>query len=358
AVVVLGVVASDPIEAVIEVRNAGYLCSEDQIKGVICQGLLHRVCVRCAKATPIDNELIASIPPTLRPKGATKYRIGRGCKACDQTTYSGTVGVQSFLFIDETVSHLIDENADYQEIVKYAHGKGLRSLYEDGLSKAFSGLTTLEQLFKLVRTIPDAYVKLEMTSCPWPPSETEVIAVEEDYFVRDGGASTVNQKPDARRDSAVFRGVREGATLDGSEPLFSVSKVGKVREKPLLLVVEDDPDQRDILEIVFRSANYDVDLVADGSEALTYLEKELPDLIVSDVMMPKVDGHELVRKVKSHSTWKQIPVMVLTVLEDAEKEYDLLNSGADDYCEKTVQRKILLKRIEKLIQRNSIGAKK
>ena len=75
-------------------------------------------------------------------------------------------------------------------------------------------------------------------------------------------------------------------------------------------------------------------------------------MIVSDLMMPNMDGAELVGKLKSHPTFRRIPVLILTVISDSDKEYTLLDLGADDYCEKTIQRKILLKRIENLIRRS------
>lgn len=122
--------------------------------------------------------------------------------------------------------------------------------------------------------------------------------------------------------------------------------------RPTVLVVEDDPDQRDILSMVLSSADYKVTSVENGREALGKMRKEIPDLIVSDLMMPEIDGAQLLAKLKSDPIYKNIPVLILTVISDSNKEFDLLSLGADDYCEKTVQRKILLKRVEKLIRRS------
>jgi DNA-binding response OmpR family regulator len=119
------------------------------------------------------------------------------------------------------------------------------------------------------------------------------------------------------------------------------------------MVVEDNDDQRAILEMVLKNAGYQVDGVAGGEEALNYLATARPQLIVTDLMMPHIDGAELVRRLKSTVEWQDIPVLVLTVLSDKDKEYLLLDLGAEDYCEKTISRKLLLKRIENLLRRAS-----
>ena len=129
-------------------------------------------------------------------------------------------------------------------------------------------------------------------------------------------------------------------------------KVQATLTKPLVMVVEDDSDQRSIIEMVLKDNDYDVAVACDGVEALRLMAKIKPDLIISDLMMPNLDGTELVKRLKSDKRFSSIPILILTVLGDLEKEYALLSLGVDDYCEKTVQRKILLKRIENLLKRS------
>jgi DNA-binding response OmpR family regulator len=103
--------------------------------------------------------------------------------------------------------------------------------------------------------------------------------------------------------------------------------------------------------MVFRASNYDVVLTANGKDALERLKAISPDIIVSDLMMPEMDGSELLTRLKADAQYSNIPVLILTVVSDSDREYSLLDLGADDYCEKTVQRKILLKRVQNLIKR-------
>jgi len=103
--------------------------------------------------------------------------------------------------------------------------------------------------------------------------------------------------------------------------------------------------------MVLRTSEYEVFTANDGIEALEVLSRSTPDLIISDIMMPNMDGVQLVQKLRGDEKYKLLPIMILTVIEDSEKEYELLSLGADEYCEKTVQRKILLRRIENLLKR-------
>ena len=101
------------------------------------------------------------------------------------------------------------------------------------------------------------------------------------------------------------------------------------------------------------SDKYKVSSVANGKEAIELLQEEEPDLIITDLMMPKMDGAELVSKIRSDKRYTGLPIMVLTVVSDPAREYELLDLGVDDYCEKTIQRKVLFKRIENLLRRSS-----
>jgi CheY-like chemotaxis protein len=121
---------------------------------------------------------------------------------------------------------------------------------------------------------------------------------------------------------------------------------------PIVLIVEDDPDQSKILEMMLKDLKYQISIAANGEEALTRAADNTPDLIITDIMMPKMDGVEFIKKLKRNPAYQNIPVLVLTVLADPEKEFDLLNLGIDDYCQKTTRRNILMKRIENLINKH------
>ncbi len=103
--------------------------------------------------------------------------------------------------------------------------------------------------------------------------------------------------------------------------------------------------------MVFKNEGYKVRLAGSALEGLKILREELADLIVCDLMMPEINGEEFTVRVKSDPLFKSIPVIILTAVESQDAEYTSLSKGADDYIPKTIKRKLLLKRVEKLINR-------
>lgn len=129
-----------------------------------------------------------------------------------------------------------------------------------------------------------------------------------------------------------------------------------ISDMPVVLLLEDDPDQAEIVELMLEGMDCQVKVAPNGEEALLIITELTPDLIISDLMMPKMDGMQFVKHIKSVPELRSIPILVLTVIADPEKEYALLNLGVDDYCQKTVPRKVLIKRIENLIARTRQAA--
>jgi len=119
-----------------------------------------------------------------------------------------------------------------------------------------------------------------------------------------------------------------------------------------ILVVEDDYRLREIIAKNLERNGYEVLQAVNGEEGYQTFEETYVDLIITDIMMPKVDGNALVKRVRYLN--KDIPIIMLTALEsyyDKEKSY---NNGADDYMVKPVNMKELLLRIKALLKRYKI----
>ncbi len=132
-------------------------------------------------------------------------------------------------------------------------------------------------------------------------------------------------------------------------------------KKETLLVVEDNDDLRRFL-VTELSHQYEVFEAADGEAGEVLALSKSPDLIISDVMMPKVDGFELCKRIKSNVQTSHIPLILLTARTSEELKMTGYQSGADEYLAKPFNLEILLLRIEKLIaqknQRQSAFSKK
>jgi len=115
-----------------------------------------------------------------------------------------------------------------------------------------------------------------------------------------------------------------------------------------ILIVEDNLDMRKLIKSELKN-EFNVLEASDGSEGLKQAEENLPDLIVSDVMMPNIGGIELCEKIKSNIETSHIPVILLTAKVDQETKYDGIKTGADDYIAKPFEMEYLLIRIKNIL---------
>lgn len=101
--------------------------------------------------------------------------------------------------------------------------------------------------------------------------------------------------------------------------------------KKKVLIVEDDFFIRDLYEFQARKSGYEVIIASDGEEGASKAMFEVPDLILSDLMLPKLDGISLIKKLKADPKLKDIPFILITNLEDSSKEQEARDAGAIDY---------------------------
>jgi len=118
-----------------------------------------------------------------------------------------------------------------------------------------------------------------------------------------------------------------------------------------LLLAEDETELANALATILKRHNYAVDVVYNGEDALYYLETEVYDALILDIMMPKVDGIEVLRRIRSKGN--NIPVLILTAKSEVEDKVLGLDTGADDYLTKPFSTQELLARIRAITRRRS-----
>lgn len=146
--------------------------------------------------------------------------------------------------------------------------------------------------------------------------------------------------------------------LEPTEKLEETSeKIRKIEafenKKPTILVVEDEPEIHDLLHDLLNNS-YRIITAGNGLEALVAMEKEVPDLIISDVMMPEMDGIEMCKKIKSDLNYCHIPVIMLTARSSVIHRIEGLESGANSYIPKPFHPKHLEVRIKKLLEERKL----
>ncbi len=123
-----------------------------------------------------------------------------------------------------------------------------------------------------------------------------------------------------------------------------------MRDAPQILIVDDNFANLDILRTRLANHGYDVITATDGEEALRVAREKLPDLILLDVMMPKMDGTEVCRRLKSDPSLPFIPVVMVTAKSDARDVIAGLEAGADEYLTKPVDQPALVARVKSMLR--------
>jgi DNA-binding response OmpR family regulator len=121
-------------------------------------------------------------------------------------------------------------------------------------------------------------------------------------------------------------------------------------EPQRILVVDDNETNRDILDARLTANGYKVLHACDGEEALAATRREVPDLILLDVMMPKIDGFEVCRRLKADSTLPFIPIVLVTSRADSKDVVTGLEAGADEYLTKPIDHQALVARVKALLR--------
>jgi CheY-like chemotaxis protein len=125
-----------------------------------------------------------------------------------------------------------------------------------------------------------------------------------------------------------------------------------------VLVVDDDPDILDVISMILESQGYEVLTACDGVECLDKLSEQKPDLVILDLLMPKMDGFAVYKELQAPrwSEYRDIPILILSsVREEASRRRYELETGqelnADEYLEKPILPEVLIGCVEKLLKR-------
>ena len=125
--------------------------------------------------------------------------------------------------------------------------------------------------------------------------------------------------------------------------------------KHKVLIVDDEPDILELIEYQLKKEGYQVFTARNGQEAITAAKKYQPELIMLDIMMPKMDGIEACRIMRSMPEFKHTFIVFLTARSEEYSEIAGFNVGADDYIAKPIKPRAMVSRINAILRRNSTG---
>ncbi len=129
-------------------------------------------------------------------------------------------------------------------------------------------------------------------------------------------------------------------------------------KEPYILIVDDDPDILDNIITVLETQPYRLATARDGKKCMEMIDQEIPDLLILDLLMPRMDGWGVIREMRSEPRYAKVPIMVLTtVIEDASRRRYELETGmameVQEYIQKPVMPSELIRRVQKLLRLES-----
>ena len=128
-----------------------------------------------------------------------------------------------------------------------------------------------------------------------------------------------------------------------------------MNNQPYILIVDDDPDILEGITTILETQPYRLATARDGKKCMQMIADEVPDLLILDLLMPRMDGWGVIREMRSEPRYSHVPIMILTtVIEDASRRRYELETGmtmdVQDYVQKPAKPVELLKRVEKLLK--------
>ncbi len=121
-------------------------------------------------------------------------------------------------------------------------------------------------------------------------------------------------------------------------------------QKTKILIVDDNQITLKLVTKYLESNEFEVTVASNGQECIVSVEKSRPDIILLDVMMPKLDGYETIKQLKAKDETKDIPVIIVTALNDVTNQVKSIECGADDFIPKPIEEKLLVSKIKLFTQ--------
>ncbi|MDE2059173.1 MAG: Flp pilus assembly complex ATPase component TadA [candidate division NC10 bacterium] len=322
---------------------------------IIAQRLMRRLCRHCREAYQPSDDIVRRLRLTDAP--AAVFR-GKGCPACQGSGFLGRVGVYEFLPIDAAMRELIAQRASEATLRREANARGFVSLIEAAVVKIRAGLTSPDEVLRAIlgdegvqNRCGNCGEKIEatFTSCPACRAvlKPRCPSCRQDLLPEWKACpfcSTPVVSPIERTETAL----EVAPPPPGSKPVVS-----PIERQMKILVVDDEEDVRRIVAIALRQLPFPAEILTagNGMEALEVVEAEQPSLVILDLMMPKMDGFEVCRRLREHVKTAFIPILMLTARGESETRTKAFLIGTDDYLMKPFEINELNARVGRLVRR-------
>lgn len=298
---------NDAVSAIVRLRDMGIdlFKISTVLKGVMAQRLVRRLCAHCAEPHPL-NELPEHLRPPADFQGTVAPMRSVGCKQCNGTGYRGRVAVLELLPIEGKVAKLIESDAPLDAVIAAARPHGMKTLWESGLHRFWTGRTTLAEIHRVLGESHDGETTEPAPSLPAAAEATRARGTAAD----DGTGATI-------------------------------------------LLADDDAQMRRLVRTVLEREGFTVIESADGLDTLEAIDTKAIDLVLLDHDMPRLTGLGVLEELRARVTTAGLPVIMLTARTD-DTETHALELGAQDYLTKPVQPRSLVARVRAVLKRSQM----
>jgi type IV pilus assembly protein PilB len=288
--------AAAAVSRLVDLGIERYMISST-VLGIFAQRLVRRNCSECVAEDKTSDAQHVQYFRRLASGSGTFLR-GRGCNACSNTGYMGRIGVYELLRFTPSIVDAVNAGVPEDQLVKAAVAGGMSTLADECARLVAEGVTSVSEGSAIVGVLESSDV-VKVCACP----------------------------PAAPADPA---------------------------DKPRVLIVDDYAPLRRLVNIALKQIGCEVLEAADGGDALDKVESYRPDLIISDITMPVMDGYQLCKQVRKNMGTAFIPFIMLTARDQAEDKLKGFVHGTDDYLTKPFDYRELQARVRRLLARTAM----
>ena len=355
------------------------------LSGVVSQRLLRTICEECREDYEPPPEILQKLEMKLGREIPFMFYRGKGCEKCQQSGYRGRVPAHEILIVSDEIRDLIIKGESESKIVQIARKNGMRSMMEDALEKLAYGMTTVEEIERSLFTIDVAktlskaqcpqchnFLESDWLVCPYcagtvknesqgekTPSQKEEIHLQpEKSSLPEEKTPKQEEKIAISPEEGLIQETvsREQTTILGVEKLSDndfqiIAQFLADFQGSKILFVDDERILRKAMEALLTEYNFKVTVAEDGEEALAKIAEDEPQLIITDIVMPKMDGLHMIKKLRTDKTMGSIPVIIISQRGDPQNRLEGFRLGIDDYLPKPFTFEELLYRVSVVLKR-------
>lgn len=324
---------------------------------ILAQRLVRKICPDCKEEYQPEDWILHQLQ--MQNMKDMKFYRGAGCPTCNHVGYKGRTGIYEVLRMTPELRQAISARKSEEMIKATALQEGMLLLIQDTINKIRDGITSPDEVVKVIHVDEMASsafcpkcekpIRSEFKGCPYCGQKLSLECrsckriLEVDWNMCPYCGTDVEE---SEKQDLPQRGLERAAR---PEPPPEMKAKGL--SKPKVLIADDEPKILLMVKASLKQINCEVLTANNGEEGLAMVEKHLPNLVISDINMPKMNGFEFCKAMRRNLMTAFIPFIMLTSRDTGEDKLKGFQLGTDDYMTKPFDYKELQARVQRLLER-------